>query len=516
MSTMPPNPYNPQQPTDHPAYFFGRGEAFAFFRQNLVGASHRRALVIIGRRGLGKSSLLRQLGAHLDERHPVCVVALEPADLTGAERVISVLAEAIRLTLDAAGASTYRLPDWPPAETSEQGSIPPDAIAWFFGDFLEITMAALRTRNLVLALDDAHLLLAAVERGTLPQTLLHRLAEALEQHDRLALVCALDAAYEDQAMTFDLLADPTLHYRLHELSPSEAEQLVRVPLAEVADISDDIVEQVLALGGTHPFLLQAICRLLYRRSEERHHAGPIMELDLTASHAAALDQADDIFRPLWEQSSQNERLTLTGLVMFDADFPGGGVSFSALHDWAMASGVNINKTQLAAALRSLDYNGLVRTEDGELYALTSGLIAGWVRAVADLPERDAAADSPSPAWTRYGPLVGLGAVLLIVALLGIASLSGVFDDDDEQTESDSSAPTATLAIDIAGTEQAVETEQALLTQTAAVTPASPTPAATTPAPSPAESEDAPDDAPDDAPTGTPDNTPEAESTDEPE
>jgi ABC-type arginine transport system ATPase subunit len=75
-----PNPYNPLQPTENPTCFFGREEAFAFFRQNLVGTPHDHALVLTGRRGLGKSSLLRQLA--LDDRYRICIVNLGAFELT--------------------------------------------------------------------------------------------------------------------------------------------------------------------------------------------------------------------------------------------------------------------------------------------------------------------------------------------------------------------------------------------------------------------------------------------------
>lgn len=458
-----PNPYNPLEPVENPDWFFGRQEAFAFFRQHLVGMPLDRALVLIGRRGLGKSALLRQLQRHIDESYRVCVIDLNLVDLRGEEGLFAALVDEIRATLEAAEVSTYRLPDWPPPDSEEAS----DRRAWFREVYLDIALSALRHRHLVIALDDAHLLLDAIDKGALPADFTDYLAALQAAHERLDFVFALDISHEDRALTIPLLADPALHFRLSELAPEEAERIVREPVAALYSFDEGLVPRILALADGHPFLLTSICRLIFRRSEERHHAGSIMELDLIAVYPAALEQAGDILRPLWRDASQNERLTLTALARLTGEDGGPPVAFDALHMAVNDLGYEVSKTQLASALRSLDYKGLVRMDASGRYAFPALLIPRWLYANTEIPA-PAAPDETARNWGRPA-LVVLGGIAL-VGIIGAAALSGVLSGGrgDDTPAGAPGSPTATLSLNLEATRQAefaTQTEQARPTAT---------------------------------------------------
>lgn len=495
-----PNPYNPLEPVENPAWFFGREDAFAFFRQRLVGIPLQHALVLIGRRGLGKSSLLRQLQHHLDESYRVCVIDLTLVDLRGEERFFAALVDEIRATLEQAEVSTYRLPDWP-----ESGDEAADRRAWFRDVYLDVAMSALRHRHLVIALDDAHLLLDAIDKGTLSPDLPEYLGALQAAHDRLDFALALDISHEDRALAVPLMADPALHYRLSELPPADAERLVREPVARVYSYDEGLVPGILALAGGHPFLLTSICRLIFRRSEERHHAGSIIELDLIAVYPAALDQASEILRPLWRGASQNERLTLVALARRSGQDAAPPVTFDALHAEVNDLGYEVSKTQLASALRSLDYKGLVRVDASGHYGFPALLIPRWLYANTDIP-----APAPAPEVTRaWGrPALVALAVIVVVGLIGAAALSGAFGgDEDDAPASLPTAPTATLSLNLEATRQAefaTQTEQARPTVTA--TPSdTPEPSATPTITASPTASDTPSQTP--SPTRTPSQTP---------
>lgn len=461
------NPYNPLQ--SNPEYYYGREEAFAFFRQNLVGAAHKHALVLVGRRGLGKTSLLHQLPYQLDERYSLCIVSLGLIGLGDEHSFFAALVDDIRSALEQAEASTYRLPEWP--EDAEPGELRD----WFRDEYLEIALTALRTRHLLLALDDAHLLLEAIDHGALPADHLDYLLAVLLKYPRLDMLFTLDEAFEDRILSLELFRDPTLHFRLAELSLEDAERLVREPVQDVYHYEDGVIEQILALAGGHPFLLHSICRLLFRRSEERHHAGPVIENDLAAVDDAVLDQGSDVLNPLWQAASQNERLVLTGMVRLSADHPDEGVAFGSLYDWINTSGYEMNKTKVAAALRSLDYKGLIRAEPDGTYALMAQFIPRWLNANHALDVKKKTASKINTA--TLVPLGGLGAALLLVGGLVAASLAGVFDGDEAVPSKGS--PTATLSLNYQASQQAfseTQTQQARPTRTSSPTR---TPTATT-------------------------------------
>ncbi len=465
--TTTPNPYNPLRPPAAPQLLFGRAEAFAFFRQHFVGTALERPLVLLGRRGLGKSAVLHWLGAHLEERYRVCVVGL--GDLVPLDELtlLAALVNGITSTLEAVGASTYRLPSWP-ADAPER---PPEALrAWFADDFLGVALAALRARHLVLALDDAHLLWQAAEQGTLPAGWWDVLGGWLARYARLDAVLALDAGWEERLFQHPLLNDPTAHFRLQELPHTEAARLVREPVAEVYTFADGAVERILALAGGHPFLLQTLGFLLFRRSEEREHAEPISLEDVQAVLPAVLDQADTIFAPLWGAATHNERVTLSALVRLSEALENAPIAFATLYEWLRKAGYGLNRTQLAAALRSLGYAGLVWAEE-DTYRLPARLIADWVRANVTPPQPHTRA-TKSPARRRA--LLGALTLVGVVALVGVFALHNAGGTGETRSESarTPNAPTATLALDLEGTRQAgfaTQTEAARPTVTPSAT-----------------------------------------------
>ncbi len=461
------NPYEPHFTADGPVAFVGRDDVFAFFRQHLVGAPLAHGLVLIGRAGLGKSALLHHLEGQIDERYRLCIIRLGALDVSGEDRLLAALVEAIHATLEGTGASTYRLPDWP--APAEDGT-PPDLRGWFKAEYLAVAMSALRLRHLLLIFDDAHLLFDAIDESRLPGDLFSYFADLLAAYDRLALVFALDATHEDRVLGTELFSDPSLHIRLGELSRADAERLVREPVAGVLDYEDDAVEGILSLAGGHPFLLHSICRLLFRRSEERHHAGPITAHDLTAVHTAVLDQADEIFSPLWHGLTPNERYTLIALVRLDEETPGEAFSFDAVRGWLLGAGYALNKTQLAAALRGLGYNGLAVAQ-ADTYALPARLIAEWVRAtIGQSPAEERS--RPRVRLRQAAPLGGLALVLVVVIALGAAALGGLFGGEDAEDVPPTGVPTATLALNLEATRQAdfaTQTEQARPTATPTIT-----------------------------------------------
>ena len=462
-----PNPYNPLRPAEDPRTFFGRADVFAFFRQHFVGTALERPLIVLGRRGLGKSAVLQLLGAQLEERYRVCVVALGALSPLDELTLLAALVNGITRTLETSGASVYRLPDWP----ANAPDLPPETLrAWFADEFLDVALAALRARHLVLTFDDAHLVWEAAEQGTLPADWWDVLGEWLARYARLDAVLALDAAWEDRLLPHPLLNDPTTHLRLQELSPQEAARLVREPVAQAYSFEDGVVEQILALAGGHPFLLQAIGFLLFRRSEERGHDAPISSDDVQAILPAVLDQADAIFAPLWGAATHNERVTLSALVRLSEALENAPIPFTTLYDTLRKAGYGLNRTQLAAALRSLGYAGLVQAE-GDTYRLPARLIADWVRANVTPPQPHAHATKSS---ARRRALLGALALLGVVALAGIFALRNANGPDGTRSGSARTpdAPTATLALDLEGTRQAdfaTQTEAARPTTTPSAT-----------------------------------------------
>src|SRR5579859_6419155 len=98
-----PNPYDPTAPMADPARFYGREDIFAFIRQQLYAERRARAVALIGRRGVGKTSILFQLPQHLDARTLTAYIDLSRVAFDEPGGLLIAMADAGRAALDAAG-----------------------------------------------------------------------------------------------------------------------------------------------------------------------------------------------------------------------------------------------------------------------------------------------------------------------------------------------------------------------------------------------------------------------------
>ncbi|MBI5928354.1 MAG: AAA family ATPase [Chloroflexi bacterium] len=463
---MSENPYNPLQPTRDPLMFFGREETLAAIQLHLVSGTNRHAVTILGQRGMGKSSLLSQIPLNIDERFVCVYIDLNQVELEDVTGFVAAVVDQIRAMLEVIEASTLRLPAFPNAADV-------DLLDWLAGEYLEVVLAAIRrSRHLVLMFDDVHLLFEAMEAGNLPAHFMTYLAVLLDRYDRLNMIAALDITYEARALQTPPFDNAQLHHRLTNLSPEQAEAVVTKPVEGLYEFEPPALRRVLELTGGHPFHLHSLCRLIYRLYEQERRVSTIAMVDIEAVYPAALEQAGDIVKPLWEHVRPNERLALTSLLDLRQHNPNEQFAPDALREWLSKTEYPLNGVQLAAALRGLEYLGIVQTNQQGEYAFSSGIQADWLTAyIVDAPAETVQRPPklmPKPRLSRHTlTMIALGPVAAAI-ILGLAL---VLNDDDPSN--DRSASTATLQLDIEATRQSD-----YVTQTAAAATSTATPTAT--------------------------------------
>lgn len=497
MSNANRNPYDPGQPITDPALFFGREEAFAFVRRAIAGGRSPQGAVIIGGRGMGKSSVLFQLAAHVESRYLLAYVDLGSIDLSdGLQPLYAALTEAARQTIERAEQG-FRLPELPDDPKL-------DFWNWFAASILERTFSVLRRfRRLVFLLDETERLFAAIDSGALPADFGATLSAVMRADERLTFVFAVDAEEDARLVAFEPLSDPLLHLRLEPLDEAAAEGVIRTPAEPYYEVAPEAVEGILAMAGGHPYLLHLMNGLLWERSAARGHNGPVTLEDVSAILGDALEHADPILRPAWEGSSVTEQVALMALTALTRANHGQPVAFDAIRAWLIRETDDPpDDTALAAALRRLEYRAVLRSPRAGLYAFVCGLHYWWLQ--PNMPAETITARPARPSARRlvlYGvPLLGLAAAaaLLLGQLASANNPSGR-----------ASAPTLTLPVDIVATQGAVAATQTFLAlPTATLTPSftpTVTPASTaTSTPTPSQTPTATDTPTD---TTTPSDTP---------
>ncbi len=453
------NPYAPDQPCADPRAFFGRAETFAFLRQALHSD---QTPILIGGRGMGKTSTLLQLPFQLEARY--LTVYLDLADGQSAQSLsalVGALIATARTALRAAEPSLY-LPD--PPESSDAAQL----WRWFTRTHLTPVFDVMRRfQRLIFCLDNAESLLDAVQRGDLPPDCLDSLALLCREERRIGMIFAFDAAREPQLADHPLLSEPLNQHRLPPLSDAEATELIVQPSAPFYSLSAELIEALRAYSGGHPYLLSWLCALLWEYAAARNFAPPDLEA-LSASLPAALRACDSIFEGLWAAATPNEQAALTALATLTQARRGAPIKLEELQAWLIRESERPpHPTALSAALRGLEYRGMVRAAPDSAYTFSSGLLYLWLQPQAELPRPPASSESPSPRRLALPlALIALGALTLSAVL---SALMG-----NLPSAPPTAPPTLTLALDIEGTQRAFA-----LTQTFEALPtATPTPTST--------------------------------------
>ncbi|PJF45189.1 MAG: hypothetical protein CUN55_00025 [Phototrophicales bacterium] len=402
---MDANPYNPLKPVIDPTMFYGREDALRFLMLHLSGRRTRRALVVLGTRGIGKSSLLGRVPLVVDERYPSVKVDAAAIELDNIIAFVATIVDQTRAMMTAIEASTYRLPPFP--DVSDPNT---DLLAWLADDYLSVVFSAIRrTRHLILMVDNLHLVFDAIDAGHFPTGFMGYWQHLLERYEQLDLLFSLDMSYEERALQTPPMDDPNLYYRLSHLKPEEALQLITEPVKTLYGFEPQALEQIQSWAGGHPYHLQAIGRLLYRRWEEdRAHVNLITSHDLQAIYPAVLEMAKDTISPIWEILRPNERLVLTAFLDMRAP-----LTLDDLRNWLESAGYPLEKVQIAAALRGLEYMNVIQVDQDGRFDFCAQIEADWLYQ-QNLGELSPPLRTFSQRWRN----AFLGIALVIVIVVG--------------------------------------------------------------------------------------------------
>lgn len=414
---MDTNPYNPLKPVLDPTLFVGRDDALRFLTLHLSGRRTPRALVVLGTHGIGKSSLLGRVPLVVDERYPSVKVDAASIEMDNPVAFVATIVDQTRAMMNAIEASTYRLPAFPDVSDPTV-----NLLGWLADEYLEVVFSAIRrTRHLVLMVDNVHLVFDAMDAGYFPADFMTYWQRLLDTYEQLDLLFSLDISYEARALQTPPMDDPNLHIRLSHLEPAEARQLIIEPVKTLYGFEADALARVMSWAGGHPYHLQAIGRLLYRRWEEDRTRLNLMTVhDLMAVYPAALDMAKDTISPTYEALRPNERLVLTALL--DINRP---ATIADLHTWLQTAEHGLETVQIAAALRGLEYLNVIDVDEQDRFDFLSQLEADWLRRQTGSMASTSRTNFQNSQWRN----IMFGAVIAIVAIVGgVLLLTG--DDED--------------------------------------------------------------------------------------
>jgi hypothetical protein len=431
-SSPPTNPYYPDDPAM--AAFAGRAGLFARLHQRLTNPTHTEAVLFLGRRHFGKTALLTHFAAYFDDGFIDIYLPLKDSPLATEEEWLLHVARAIGRALAIRDFTLTRLPE-PPEDTSQLRE-------WFAETYLHELFGVIRYRRLVLLLDDVDKMIESVKNDGLPIDHFAYLQKLVEQYPQLGITLTLDTEHETLLDMLFPLVNAAESIRLAALPQEASRWLLQKPVEGIYTVPDESADAIHQATGGQPLWLQRTGYRLFERWAAQ--STPPTESTETALDVKAVinhvyKDSEFEFRELWQQTTRDERLVLTAMVSVLYDDPLASIDPARIENWLVETDYPLDMTAINAALRSLEYRGIVKNTASGL-AITAGLMQTWLLEHARLNETTVAASGPQPAMAGSRWLLVIAILVVIGLLLVIGLASG-----GQPAVTDSAPPTVTLS-----------------------------------------------------------------------
>ncbi len=254
------------------ALYVGREEIFDWFDENLAGMGQSNALMLYGRRRIGKTSTLYQLvegerGRSLREERPRRLIpayidlqryAGRPTD-EWLRRLARDICHRIGVAHDNETLDETAYAAFDRSLDSLERTLPDDSL-------------------ILLAIDEFEQVRDGIESGVLDSQVLPFIRSQIQHRTRIAfLLCGSAALLEP---FWGPIADLTARFEIGPLDSRQTEELIRRPVEGVLEIEDAAVEVIWQATAGHPFLIQSICHRLVSQANRNHLRSAIRAEDV--------------------------------------------------------------------------------------------------------------------------------------------------------------------------------------------------------------------------------------------
>ncbi len=424
------NPYRPAEGEESAlAPFAGRQKAFEHLYQRLTDPTSAGVSIILGRRDIGKTALLRHFNAYFDDSFIPVYLPLKNETVRSESDWLNIVA---LNTMQALSSKDFSMNKLPKQNAEDQAMR-----RWMTTEYLPEAFELIKGRRLVWLLDDTGSLIQWTKAGKLPADHFAYLRDLVKQYQNLGIIMAMDSRYEMLIPTMSPLVSVTDVYRLANLTEDENRTLMQQPIKSEFRVNDEAAAAVFNATGGQPRLAQRFGAALY----DYHQVTDTPRTVLTAEDVKNVtntvqQQSASDFQKMWDETAQNERLILTGITRLMYDDPLAPVTVSSLSNWLVESDFPLDLTAINAAIRGLEYAELIENGKSGIH-LRSSLMQTWLLQNAELQS----ATKPVTAIRRRGLIAA--AILLFVVIVALAYVV-TQQRPDEASANSTLQPTLTL------------------------------------------------------------------------
>jgi tetratricopeptide (TPR) repeat protein len=361
-----PNPYVIDAPVDG-RLFYGREKLIHVVRDTLSIHSSN-LLVLYGPRGVGKTSLLHNLGSQeaLDDFVFVCN---DSADLCGrpAYTVLHHLGGEIGRSLGL------------PAPPGDQLRAVESA---FRQEFLPQVYEKLEGKRLVLVFDDFDVLerrarSEAPERAGGEGTALDVLETLISEEADLAFILALGRGARANPAGAARFTRAGQWAEVACLEEEDARRLVVEPALGRLSYRPEAVDAILELAAGHPYGTQLVCYEIFNLLGGEGDQ-PVRAADVERAAGRALQTGGDNFGRLWEDLTPAQRVVASLMAEAAEDGPDDLVTEARLAAAFERHHIHRRGRELAEAQRQLEDLGVIRGQGPRAYRYPVEIVRRWI------------------------------------------------------------------------------------------------------------------------------------------
>jgi DNA polymerase III delta prime subunit len=314
------NPFiagNPLMARDN-ELFKGRRDIIVAIEERIINTGQRPALLLYGRRRIGKTSTLLNLPRLLGSEYAPVYIQCQEAKWQGSDEMFCyhLAGEIFRALKDA------RLSDG--LERPQREKFEKYAFTELSGYLDEVEELSRRVgKRILLGFDEYEKLEEGIARGKISTTILNEIRSIVQHRERFAVLFSGSHRF-DELKTVSW-ADYLINAQTIELSflePEDARKLIERPTADFnLEYEPGVVEEILEITHCQPYLVQAIGFDLvnYLNSQQRLAATAD---DLNVAIEKTLVSASGYFYYTWaEECSEDEREVLLAIAMNEAINP---------------------------------------------------------------------------------------------------------------------------------------------------------------------------------------------------
>ncbi|MGD2088352.1 MAG: hypothetical protein PVH61_19395 [Candidatus Aminicenantes bacterium] len=289
------NPYiaGPALRSDSPL-FMGRDDIYRYVDENIMPGSQHHTIVCQGLRRTGKSSLLTRIEKQGFSNKGLIPIHIDLQGIGDEKNFYLTLSEKILQKL--------ALSSPPPVDDFSR-----------FKRFIREIFPAGSEKKVVALLDEFEELQMRVEDKSISRAIFSNLRHLMQYEDNIIfLFCGTHKLEEMQADYWSIFFNTALYRRIGKLPRADAVRLIKEPVKDRVNYHHLAVEQILAMSGCQPYLIQLLCRTVVNRLNHLEKRNDALESDVNKAAAQIIETDGDNFsKETWQRANHLERLILS-------------------------------------------------------------------------------------------------------------------------------------------------------------------------------------------------------------